>query len=115
MRMFRREHSVEHSHSFPITVGEHSAKTFACFSFIERFYFFYQENLAREHNGNKSQMFGVCSKNNFFLAKMIASEDQPRVCETKMEGYRPIRRMFNIIRIQPVEKFRYPIDCQTCN
>ena len=45
----------------------------------------------------------------------IASEDQPRVCETKMEGYRPIRRLFNIIRIQPVENFRYPIDCQTCN
>jgi hypothetical protein len=32
-----------------------------------------------------------------------------------MEGYRPIRRLFNIIRIQPVENFRYPIDCQTCN
>jgi hypothetical protein len=70
MRMFRREHSVEHSHSFPITVREHSAKTFACF--IERFYFFYQENLAREHNGNKSQMFGVCSKNKFFLAGISA-------------------------------------------
>jgi hypothetical protein len=35
---------------------------------------------------------------------VIASENQPRVYETEIEGYRPISRLFNIIRIQPVEK-----------
>jgi hypothetical protein len=36
---------------------------------------------------------------------VIASENQPRVYETEIEGYRPISRLFNIIRIQPVEKY----------